>query len=1460
MKLCLIITSFAALFSTVNSIDAVKSACSSGINGYTYRNWTGIIQSPNFERGTYENNERCEWRIRLSAGSRVKLTFRHFELEEPQSANAKKCWDYIELLDGPENHRTLLTKKCGRSQPETVISKTNEVALNFFSDNSKVYKGFEIEYVGVCENTITELKALIESPGYPELPPPGVVCKWTLKGDKDNRPAVEVKSIKHYFKICSHSGLKITDLPHQDRTDYLCKNHSGLKFSGGPALQITYDPREATRITKFVLNVSHVGSNPCEISPCLNEGNCLDLGNNFNCLCRPGFSGAKCESDIYECESNPCQNNGVCRDFINGFMCTCPYGYTGSTCETPINTCRGISCLNGGICVADSEDTYHCDCLGGYTGPVCENRTDGVIPGQTCKMIKCQNGGSCLPYKEGGFVCKCPAGVMGPYCEVVTGKECDKNPCSADATCVATTNDDDEISEHNPGFKCLCPEGRIGQFCENYVDHCLINECHNGASCSSVANTFYCSCTSGLKGRLCEHDIDECLDNPCENGGRCENAYGTYSCDCKKGFTGYNCSTNLNDCTVNSCQNGGTCIDRINGYACKCPFNFWGKKCQHKRYPCDHKPCKNGGVCVSYKASFYCECKQGFTGKTCSDLLDPCNPQPCQNNGKCVYEPVKGDLKCVCPPGILGTLCELRNECFSSPCLNGARCLEQLGKYVCKCAPGFYGKHCQTKKTTCIPNPCTHGGRCIQLTNIFQCQCTKNYDGQTCSHFKYTDTLHCPEEVDSFNGSGILWFGTQVGYHDIQPCPPGVLGNATRQCFEDNSVPDVRATWGRPDLSNCVHKKFLDIKKKAEQLLLSERVTTENINEVSNTIFDIVENKSNQKLQLYPGDLGVAVDTFGIMADVVGEASDDDVDMQPTIEAFGKTVGSVIDQSVVPVWRNANPNMVGEKMASVLANTERMASNVFQHGHRGSTQSYSMASTNLDFSISTVEDVYTGDKLKRSETSSIRLPDEVYDICRRENKGRPVGLFNARFTSIGQILSFKQDRPNSLNDTRIINSDVITSSVVGVARSKFQRLSSPIILVFQLKDENIRGNFNESCVFMNMNATNRFDRWQYKGCYLAKKTAGYTECHCYHMTNFALLMDVHGIGEKIDDRHQIALSFISYIGGALSILGCVLSVFAFEYFRLSSDRVRIHENLAVSIILVQLIFLIGIDRKDSPVACKVVAIFLHYVMMAMFCWMLVEGIHLYIVLVKVFKTGSHLKKYAAIGWGVPLVIVGIPVALAFDNYGQGNICWMTSSSLLVLFVPTVALVIVLNTIVLAIVIRVMLRSFRSSHRAIAEETSAVRVGLKATAVLLPLLGLTWTFGFLSVDSSSTLVFTYIFTILNCLQGLFFFIFHCLMNIDVRNAIKRKYFGRKRSTMSAGRKSSVDFETYGEFSSGGKKLVRDSSTSVATNTTDLCSFERKRATLSEKHPNLLNKSTNCNGEVSRNGSVSAKTSK
>ena len=38
--------------------------------------------------------------------------------------------------------------------------------------------------------------------------------------------------------------------------------------------------------------------------------------------------------DIDECEGNSCQNEATCIDIINGYNCSCKAGYSGIKCET----------------------------------------------------------------------------------------------------------------------------------------------------------------------------------------------------------------------------------------------------------------------------------------------------------------------------------------------------------------------------------------------------------------------------------------------------------------------------------------------------------------------------------------------------------------------------------------------------------------------------------------------------------------------------------------------------------------------------------------------------------------------------------------------------------------------------------------------------------------------------------------------------------------------------------------------------------------------------------------------------------------------------------------------------------------------------------------------------------------------------------------------------------------------
>lgn len=72
----------------------------------------------------------------------------------------------------------------------------------------------------------------------------------------------------------------------------------------------------------------------------------------------------------------------------------------------------------------------------------------------------------------------------------------------------------------------------------------------------------------------------------------------------------------------------------------------------------------------------------------------------------------------------------------------------------------------------------------------------------------------------------------------------------------------------------------------------------------------------------------------------------------------------------------------------------------------------------------------------------------------------------------------------------------------------------------------------------------------------------------------------------------------------------------------------------------------------------------------------------------------------------------------------------------------------INIFVLIVVMRQMMRTRHAQNKSRDEK---LRMGVKATAVMLPLLGITWVFGLLAFNSE-TLAFKYIFATLNSLEG------------------------------------------------------------------------------------------------------------
>ncbi|PFX19630.1 putative G-protein coupled receptor 133 [Stylophora pistillata] len=259
---------------------------------------------------------------------------------------------------------------------------------------------------------------------------------------------------------------------------------------------------------------------------------------------------------------------------------------------------------------------------------------------------------------------------------------------------------------------------------------------------------------------------------------------------------------------------------------------------------------------------------------------------------------------------------------------------------------------------------------------------------------------------------------------------------------------------------------------------------------------------------------------------------------------------------------------------------------------------------------------------------------------------------------------------------------------------------------------------------------------------------------------------------ELSKEDHLALSIITYVGCGVSTGALIITIIVFlSVESLSSERHKIHTNLVVSLLLANVLFLAGIDETSSPVLCKVVAVSMHYFFLTAFTWMLVEGLHLYLKVVQVFRTENiKIAYYYVFGWGFSVLPVAITFTIKPNSYGSSEICWLSiGDGTIWAFAGPVVAIIAVNTFVLIMVIKTVV----SSVSAVKSSGHAdIKAGIKGLFVLMPLLGVGWILGLFALNDG-TKVFSYAFAIVNGFQGLLIFLLHCVFNSEVRQAFRRQ---------------------------------------------------------------------------------------
>ncbi|NXX59160.1 AGRL3 protein, partial [Scopus umbretta] len=664
---------------------------------------------------------------------------------------------------------------------------------------------------------------------------------------------------------------------------------------------------------------------------------------------------------------------------------------------------------------------------------------------------------------------------------------------------------------------------------------------------------------------------------------------------------------------------------------------------------------------------------------------------------------------------------------------------------------------------------------------------------------------------DPMEARDIMWSRTRQGQVAKQPCPMGSIGVATFRCL----VPDGIWEPQGPDLSNCSSPWINHITQKMKSGEMAANIARELAEHTRNHLYagDITYSVSAmvqlvnlldvQLRNLTPGGKDSA-------ARSLNKLQKRERSCRAYVQAMVETVNNLLQPQALNAWRDLNASEQQRAATKLLDTVEDsafvLADNLLK------TDIVRENTDNIQLEVARLSTDGNLEDLKFPQNmghgSAIQLSANT---LKQNGRNGEIRVAFVLYNNLGTYLSTENasmklgTEAMSTNHSVIVNSPVITAAINKEFSNKVY-LADPV--VFTVKHIKSEENFNPNCSFWSYTKRTMTGYWSTQGCRLLTTNKTHTTCSCNHLTNFAVLM-AHVEVKHSDAVHDLLLDFITWVGILLSLVCLLICIFTFCFFRgLQSDRNTIHKNLCISLFYKHLPLLFSIRTQ---IACAVFAALLHFFFLAAFTWMFLEGVQLYIMLVEVFESEHSRRKYFyLVGYGMPALIVAVSAAVDYRSYGTDKVCWLRLDTYFIWsFIGPATLIIMLNVIFLGIALYKMFH-----HTAILKPESGCLDNIKSWVIgaiaLLCLLGLTWAFGLMYINES-TVIMAYLFTIFNSLQGMFIFIFHCVLQKKVRKeygkCLRTHCCSGKSTESSIGSGKTSGSRTPGRYSTGSQSRIR-----------------------------------------------------